>query len=230
MVKRSASVVALKAKKTKRATKKRATKKRSKVVKRAQSVKKAQPVKKVATKPRSKTAARAQKSKKKAIKKRGTKRDVIAGRALKTSGGLTKKDFRQTKHGKWVSKKKSKGAKGNKWIIAVGKARKELGITGFVQMKKGTKFYKRAKAIYNGAKPKSAARSAAGKKNIWVQAVAAARKELGVKGFGDMKKGSKLHTRAKEIHAASKAGGAGAAAAAPKAGGAAAEEGGCIIC
>lgn len=41
----------------------------------------------------------------------GKKSDVIAGRALKTSGGLTKNDFVQKSDGKWVYKKKSESAK-----------------------------------------------------------------------------------------------------------------------
>ena len=49
---------------------------------------------------------------------------------------------------------KSKVTKGGKrkvtkgsWIWAVGKARKELGITGFVAIKKGTELYNRAKEL-----------------------------------------------------------------------------------
>lgn len=41
----------------------------------------------------------------------GTKSDVIAGRALKTTGGLTKSDFTQKSDGRWVYKKKSQAAK-----------------------------------------------------------------------------------------------------------------------
>ena len=51
---------------------------------------------------------------------------------------------------------KSKVTKGGKrkvtkgsWIWAVGKARKELGITGFVAIKKGTELYNRAKELQN---------------------------------------------------------------------------------
>lgn len=40
----------------------------------------------------------------------GDRRDVIAGRALKTTGGLTIKDFVK-KDGRWVYKKKSEAAK-----------------------------------------------------------------------------------------------------------------------
>ena len=41
----------------------------------------------------------------------------------------------------------------NSWITAVKKARKELKITGFQPVTKGTKLYKRAKAIQNKMKP-----------------------------------------------------------------------------
>jgi len=41
----------------------------------------------------------------------GNKSDVIAGRALKTTGGLTKSDFVQKPDGKWVYKAKSRAAK-----------------------------------------------------------------------------------------------------------------------
>ena len=40
-------------------------------------------------------------------------------------------------------KKKKKGS----WVAAVSKARKALGITGFVPVKKGTALYKKAKAL-----------------------------------------------------------------------------------
>ena len=40
--------------------------------------------------------------------------------------------------------------KGNAWINAVKQARKELGITGFQAIKKGSKLYKLAKKIHSG--------------------------------------------------------------------------------
>lgn len=45
------------------------------------------------------------------MKKVGDRRDVIAGRAMKTRSGLTIKDFIKTKDGRWVYKKKSEAAK-----------------------------------------------------------------------------------------------------------------------
>jgi hypothetical protein len=41
----------------------------------------------------------------------GSRTDVIAGRALKTRAGLTIKDFKKTKDGRWVYKAKSEAAK-----------------------------------------------------------------------------------------------------------------------
>ena len=47
--------------------------------------------------------------------------------------------------------KKSKSMKGKKtWVGCVAKARKELGVKGFVAIKKGTPLYKRAKELYDG--------------------------------------------------------------------------------
>ena len=45
------------------------------------------------------------------------------------------------------SRSGSKKRKGNAWTDAVGQARKELGITGFMAVKKGSPLYKRAKEI-----------------------------------------------------------------------------------
>ena len=36
------------------------------------------------------------------------------------------------------------------WVGCVAKARKELGVEGFVAIKKGTPLYKRAKELYDG--------------------------------------------------------------------------------
>jgi len=85
----------------------------------------------------------------------GTKREVFKGVAKHTTGGLVKKDIAK-KNGKYVSKKKLKMAKSNKglqsWRDAVAKARKELGVTGFMPIKKGTELYKLAKRFHNGEK------------------------------------------------------------------------------
>merc|ERR1719352_1691218 len=79
--------------------------------------------------------------------KRG-KSSVFKGTKVKTSGGLKKSDLVKNKAGKVVSKKASLRAKNSKngkkiakWGAALKAARKQLGITGFVAVKKGTKLY-----------------------------------------------------------------------------------------
>merc|ERR1712113_680448 len=78
---------------------------------------------------------------------------VFAGGKEKTATGLKKSDLMKSKTGKIVSKKAH--AKGKKayahikgWTVAVQKARKDLGLKGFVAVKKGTALYKAAKAYY----------------------------------------------------------------------------------
>merc|ERR1712146_122100 len=73
------------------------------------------------------------------------------GTKEKTMSGLKKSDLTKSKSGKIVSKKQS--ANGKKayahikgWTVAVQKARKALGVKGFVAVKKGTALYKKAKA------------------------------------------------------------------------------------
>merc|ERR1712185_70488 len=78
---------------------------------------------------------------------------VFRGNKAKTSGGLSKAEWTKNKNGKIVSKKQS--ANGKKayahikgWTIAVQKARKALGVKGFVAVKKGTPLYKKAKELF----------------------------------------------------------------------------------
>merc|ERR1711939_1278424 len=78
---------------------------------------------------------------------------VFRGNKEATVSGLTKSSLTKNKNGKIVSKKQS--ANGKKayarikgWTVAVTKARKELGIKGFVAVKKGTPLYKKAKEFY----------------------------------------------------------------------------------
>merc|ERR1719261_395569 len=59
-----------------------------------------------------------------------------------------------SKTGKVISKKKhATGKKAYKhikaWTEAVQKARKELGVKGFVAIKKGSALYKKAREFYN---------------------------------------------------------------------------------
>merc|ERR1711896_16805 len=78
---------------------------------------------------------------------------VFRGNKESTVGGLTKSSLTKNKNGKIVSKKAS--ANGKKayvrikgWTLAVTKARKALGVKGFVAVKKGTPLYKKAKEFY----------------------------------------------------------------------------------
>merc|ERR1712213_54968 len=85
----------------------------------------------------------------------GKKWQVWNGTRERTIGGLTKKDLMKSKSGKIVSKKQALRAKGNmkknglgKWMAAVKQVRKEMGLKGFVAIKKGTPYYKRVRAVY----------------------------------------------------------------------------------
>ena len=85
----------------------------------------------------------------KKISKHTARRHVFSGKRLTSKGGFTKSAFMKNKHGRIVSKKQHARGGLNKWIIAVRKARKALGITGFMAIKKGTPFYKKAREFYN---------------------------------------------------------------------------------
>merc|ERR1719395_490774 len=80
---------------------------------------------------------------------------VFRGSKAKTSSGLSKTDLVKSKTGKIVSKKQQAKGKGlyanfgKNWISAVQKARKALGVKGFVAIKKGSPLYKKAKEFYN---------------------------------------------------------------------------------
>ena len=78
---------------------------------------------------------------------------VFRGTKAKTYTGLTKANLMKNKNGKIVSKKAN--ANGKKayarikgWTLAVTKARKALGVKGFLAVKKGTPLYKKAKEFY----------------------------------------------------------------------------------
>merc|ERR1711937_638819 len=79
---------------------------------------------------------------------------VFRGTKEKTYTGLTKGDLIKNKQGKIVSKKASALAKKRYatrvkgWIVAVQKARKALGVKGFVAIKKGSPLYAKAKEFY----------------------------------------------------------------------------------
>ena len=94
--------------------------------------------------------------KKKAVSKiaksKNARAVVFHGTKEKTLSGLTKSDLIKNKRGKIVSKKASLRAKKNNfikgWVTAVQKARKALGVKGFVAVKKGTPLYKKAKELF----------------------------------------------------------------------------------
>merc|ERR1719474_1805334 len=83
----------------------------------------------------------------------GTMRRVWNGTAKYTRGGLMKKDLCLNKRGKVVSRRALLGGKRaykaiRAWTTALGLARKQLGIKGFVPCRKGTMLYKKTMAIY----------------------------------------------------------------------------------
>merc|ERR1712007_153478 len=74
---------------------------------------------------------------------------VFSGSKSKTATGFVKSDLMKNKRGKIVTKaQNAAGKKSYKlisgWTAACKKARAELGLTGFVAIKKGTPFYKKA--------------------------------------------------------------------------------------
>ena len=96
------------------------------------------------------------------VKYYGSKAEVFHGNAKYTKGGLTKKDIKRVNDGygnyRYKSKKqqssgKKKGSFRAKWSKAMKKARKELGIEGFVPIggktKEGKALLKRTREIMN---------------------------------------------------------------------------------
>merc|ERR1719318_661077 len=87
---------------------------------------------------------------------RGSRSQVWKGSRTKVkTTGQTKGDLMKNKRGKIVSKKANAAGKKvykrnglGKWTKAFMQARKNLGLTGFVACKKGTKFYKEAMRLY----------------------------------------------------------------------------------
>merc|ERR1719229_875244 len=150
-----------------RVTRKKRVTKRKRVVKRRKARK---PVKKETGSMKSVWEGKAKKTKKGLTKRGmmmkdgkvvaktsvvGTRLQVFRGTKERTVGGLTKKDLMRNKHGKVVSKKAHARGKKlvssgiGKWAKAVMKARKELSITGFCAVKKGTKLYNLARSYYD---------------------------------------------------------------------------------
>merc|ERR1711972_320485 len=105
-------------------------------------------------------AMKARKAKKVSViaKGKGAMARVFSGKKAKTQGGLSRENLVKNKRGKVVSKKKSALSKqrfassGLKaWADAVKKARKELGLTGFVAIggksAAGKALYAKAKSL-----------------------------------------------------------------------------------
>lgn len=102
-----------------------------------------------------KSAMKAMKSTmKKAMKvsKTGRMWQVYKGTREKTRGGLKKSDLKMNKYGKIVSAKKSKVSSSSKWMQAVAKARKTLGVRGFQavggQTKEGQALLAKSRSFY----------------------------------------------------------------------------------
>ena len=106
---------------------------------------------------RRKVVRKAKKAKKaKRVSVIGKKWQVWNGTRAKTVGGLIKKDLMKSKSGKIVSKKLASRGKAmlkknglGKWTKAVQQVRKQMGLTGFVAIKKGTPFYKAVRKVYD---------------------------------------------------------------------------------
>merc|ERR1711981_15534 len=86
----------------------------------------------------------------------GSMRMVWNGSKTYTKGGLTKSNLMVNKNGRLMSKKAHANGKKafagvKSWNVALSKARKELGITGFVKINRGemgVKLYNLAKTYH----------------------------------------------------------------------------------
>merc|ERR1719510_496723 len=106
-----------------------------------------------ASKPKAPKAVKRARKAKRVTKKSqtGTKRMVWNGTKVYTTSGFTKKDLCLNKLGRVMTKKQFKNGQKlgkSKWNKALVKARKELGITGFVRLNRGIE----GKALYKKAK------------------------------------------------------------------------------
>ena len=84
-------------------------------------------------------------------KKRSSKKSKSISTAYKFSVHV-KKPKGSKLSSKKSSRSSSKSMKKMSWVGCVAKARKELGVKGFVAIKKGTPLYNRAKELYEGGK------------------------------------------------------------------------------
>ena len=87
-------------------------------------------------------------------KKRSSKKSKSTAYKFSVHVKKPKSSKKSLKRGKKSSSKnlsKKSSMKGKKsWVACVAKARKELGIEGFLAIKKGTPLYKRARELYDG--------------------------------------------------------------------------------
>ena len=111
-------------------------------------------------------AMKARKAMKKSVIAKGkrAKVSVFRGTKLKTQSGIFKKDLMRNSQGKIVSRKASQNGKKRyanirNWIQAVSKARKALGLKGFVgingETAQGRALYARARSFYSKWAPKT---------------------------------------------------------------------------
>ena len=83
-------------------------------------------------------------------KKRSSKKSKSRSTAYKFSVHVKKPKSSKKSLKKSSKKSAKKSAKKMTWVGCVAKARKELGVKGFVAIKKGTPLYKRARELYDG--------------------------------------------------------------------------------
>ena len=83
-------------------------------------------------------------------KKRSSKKSKSRSTAYKFSVHVKKPKSSKRSLKKSSKKSSKKSMKKMSWVGCVAKARKELGVKGFVAIKKGTPLYNRAKELYEG--------------------------------------------------------------------------------
>ena len=83
-------------------------------------------------------------------KKRSSKKSKSRSTAYKFSVHVKKPKSSKRSLKKSSKKSSKKSMKKMSWVACVAKARKELGVKGFVAIKKGTPLYNRAKELYDG--------------------------------------------------------------------------------
>merc|ERR1719414_2912195 len=88
----------------------------------------------------------------KKVSRVGKKWQVLKGTRVRSGGGLKAADLMKNKSGKVVSKKANAAGKKNKWMQAVIKARKALGVKGFAivggKSSAGQALLKKARSFY----------------------------------------------------------------------------------